>query len=289
MSHILTVGIATLDIINIVEHYPAEDEEMRALSQRIECGGNAANTASILAQHNHEVIFTGVLAQEPDGVRIEKELIAKHVNTDYCMHVDSGKAPTSYITLNQQTGSRTIVHYRDLPEYEFQSFQKIPLEQFDWFHFEGRNVSEVKQMLVETHQRRIDQPISLEIEKQREDIESLMPLADILIFSRAFALEHGYNHAAAFLDHIQPFAPRATLVCTWGDQGAWALDQNGQDYHVSAYTPSEVIDTLGAGDTFNAGLIHALTSGKPMADALHYACRLAGKKVGQYGYSGLVE
>ena len=49
MSHILTVGIATLDIINLVDHYPAEDEEMRALAQHIECGGNAANTASVLA------------------------------------------------------------------------------------------------------------------------------------------------------------------------------------------------------------------------------------------------
>ncbi|MGD8712214.1 MAG: carbohydrate kinase, partial [Thiohalophilus sp.] len=40
MSRILTTGIATLDIINQVDHYPAEDEELRAELQSIRCGGN---------------------------------------------------------------------------------------------------------------------------------------------------------------------------------------------------------------------------------------------------------
>lgn len=287
MSHILTVGIATLDIINIVDHYPAEDEEMRALGQRIECGGNAANTASILAQYGHKVDFAGTLAHEPDGYRIEQELNAKHVATGFCQHIKQGKAPTSYIILNQQTGSRTIVHYRDLPEYDFQRFQQISLEQFDWFHFEGRNVPELRRMLTETQQRRVDQPISLEVEKEREEIDSVLPLADILLFSRAFVMARGFDNAIAFFDAIRPSAPEAILVCTWGDQGAWARDHNNQDSHAPAYIPPRVIDTLGAGDSFNAGLIHAMTGGQTLVDALNQACQLAGKKVGQHGFSGL--
>jgi ketohexokinase len=289
MSHILTVGIATLDIINLVDHYPAEDEEMRALGQRVECGGNAANTASVLAQYGHVVEFAGALAHEPDGYRIEHELKARHVATGFCQHVKKGKAPTSYITLNQQTGSRTIVHYRDLPEYNYQRFHQIPLEEFDWFHFEGRNASEVRRMLKETQQRRVDQPISLEIEKEREEIDSLLPLADILLFSRVFVTARGFDNPAAFFDAMRPHAPEAVLVCTWGDQGAWARDRNSRDYHAPAYPPPEIIDTLGAGETFNAGLIHAIASGQTLAEALVHACQLAGKKVGQHGFGGLTQ
>ncbi len=288
MSHFLTVGIATLDIINIVDHYPTEDEEMRALEQRIETGGNAANTASILAQYGHKVDFAGTLAHEPDGYRIEQALKAKQVSTGFCQHIKQGKSPTSYIILNQQTGSRTIVHYRDLPEYNFQRFQQLPLEQFDWFHFEGRNIPELKRMLTETRQRRIDQPISLEVEKERENIDSVLPLADILLFSRAFVTARGFDNAIAFFDAARSLAPGAILVCTWGDQGAWARDHENRDYHASAYSPPRVIDTLGAGDTFNAGLIHAMASGQPLQDALSHACQLAGKKVGQHGFSGLI-
>jgi len=288
MSHILTVGIATLDIINLVDHYPAEDEEMRAVDQHIESGGNAANTACVLAQYGHKVDFAGTLAHEPDGYRIEQQLKAKHVATGFCQHVKKGKAPTSYITLNQQTGSRTIVHYRDLPEYDYQHFHQIPLEEFDWFHFEARNVSEVRRMLVETQQRRVDQPISLEVEKEREEIDSLLPLADILLFSRVFVTARGFDKPAAFFDAMRSHIPEAILVCTWGDQGAWARDRNNRDYHAPACPPPEIIDTLGAGDTFNAGLIHAMVSGLTLAEALVHACQLAGKKVGQHGFGGLI-
>lgn len=288
MSHILTIGIATLDIINFVDHYPAEDEEMRALAQRVECGGNAANTASVLAQYGHQVEFAGTLAHEPDGHRIEQQLKSRLVATGFCQHVKQGKSPTSYIILNQQTGSRTIVHYRDLPEYDFKRFQQIPLEEFDWFHFEGRNVPEVKRMLTETQHRRVDQTVSLEIEKERKNIDTLLPLADILLFSRVFATSRGFEKPTTFFDAMRRIAPQAILVCTWGDQGAWARDHHDHNFHSPAYPPPQVIDTLGAGDTFNAGLIHALATGQPLAEALAQACQLAGKKVGQHGFSSLV-
>jgi ketohexokinase len=288
MSHILIVGIATLDIINLVDHYPVEDEEIRAASQRIDCGGNAANTASILTQYGHRVEFAGTLADEPDGHRIERQLTGRHVATDYCQFVKNGKVPTSYITLNQQTGSRTIVHYRDLPEYDYDHFKQIPLEVFDWFHFEGRNVATVKQMLLDAQQRRVDQPISLEIEKEREHIDDLLPLADILLFSKSFATGRGFSNAPEFFESIRRLAPAAMLVCTWGEQGAWACDNNNREYHVPASPPSRVIDTLAAGDTFNAGIIHSLGSGNTLLEAVKHACQLAGEKVGQTGIEGLI-
>jgi ketohexokinase len=46
-------------------------------------------------------------------------------------------------------------------------------------------------------------------------------------------------------------------------------------------------ETLGAGDTFNAGLIDGYVRGLMLGEALTLACRLAGKKCGQIGFSGL--
>ncbi len=288
MSHILIVGIATLDIINFVDHYPDEDEEIRALSQRISCGGNAANTASVLSQYGHSIQFVGTIADEPDGHRIRDQLTARHVATNYCQFVQDGKVPTSYVTLNQKTGSRTIVHYRDLPEYEYEHFKQIPLEAFDWFHFEGRNVPAIKQMLLEIQQRGIDQPVSLEIEKERKDIDELFPLADVLLFSKSFATGRGYNNAPELFEVIRSHAPDAMLVCTWGEQGAWVSDNDNREYYVPACPPVRVVDTLAAGDTFNAGTIHSLCSGNTLLEAVTHACQLAGRKVGQSGIDGLV-
>ncbi len=289
MSHILTIGIATLDIINIVDHYPVEDEEMRALAQRVARGGNAANTACVLAQLGQRVEFAGVLADEPDGRRIEQDLIECGVNTRFCQHVQFGKAPTSYITLNQRNGSRTIVHYRDLPEFDSAHFEAIPIEPFDWLHFEGRNIDETRKMLESARERLVDQPVSLEIEKEREGIDALFSLADVLLFSKPLVTGRGFTCASDFFDAIRTQAPRALLVCTWGEEGAYARDAEGEDYHSPAFPPPEVVDTVGAGDTFNAGIIDALASGCTLEEALRLGCRLAGRKVGQLGFDHLTQ
>jgi ketohexokinase len=287
MSHILTVGIATLDIINVVDHYPQEDEEMRATEQRIARGGNAANTATVLARLGHRVDFAGVIADEPDGHRIEADLANHGVSTRYCRRVEGGKSPTSYICLNAQNGSRTIVHYRHLPELDYAHFAEIPFEACDWLHFEGRNPAETGRMLKSARKRLADQPVSLEIEKHREGIEALVPHADVLLFSRAFVRGAGFETAADFFTAWHDKAPQALWVCSWGEDGAYAQDRAGQRFHSPAFPPPQVIDTIGAGDTFNAGLIAALAAGRTLEAALTAACRLAGHKVGQHGFTGL--
>ena len=60
-----------------------------------------------------------------------------------------------------------------------------------------------------------------------------------------------------------------------------------QVYESHAYPPGKVVDTLGAGDTFNAGVIHHLSRGRSVSEALQYACKLAGTKCGMVGFDGL--
>ncbi len=54
-----------------------------------------------------------------------------------------------------------------------------------------------------------------------------------------------------------------------------------------SFPPPEILDTLGAGDTFNATLIHSLLSNKTLKDALIYSCQVAGAKCGFKGYKEL--
>lgn len=285
MAKILAVGIATIDIINQVSHYPAEDDEVRALSQQQVRGGNATNTLAVLSQLGHHCHWSGVLIEENDTAIVEADL--QHFGIDYspCLRLKTGKMPTSYITLSENNGSRTIVHYRDCPELPFSHFQSLDLSGLDWVHFEGRNVSELTKMLSWLREHYPAIRCSLEVEKPRDGIEALFDLPDLLMFSRPYARYRGYEHATDFLAALQY---KALMSCSWGEQGAW-LKQHKEIWHSPAFPPPQVLDTLGAGDTFNAGLISALAKGDTPQQALEFACQLAGRKCGQTGYDNLFD
>ncbi|MCK5877325.1 MAG: ketohexokinase [Candidatus Marithrix sp.] len=280
MANILGIGNATLDIINVVDGYPAEDDEVRTVKQRVARGGNIANTLVVLSQLGHNCTWGGVSKNDFLGQQIISDLNSYSINTDHCKLESKGAVPTSYITLNQRNGSRTIVHHRDLPEFSFADFQTIKLTDYDWVHFEGRNVIEIAKMLAKVRQTCPNIPISLEVEKPRPNIESLFHQVDFLLFSKFFAQCY-VNDAASFLQKMRELS-NANLICTWGADGGYALDTYGKLSH-SLFT-TQVVDTLGAGDTFNAGIIDSLNNQHDLLTALTNACKLASKKCEQFGF-----
>ena len=60
-TRILCVGISCLDIINHLDHYPKEDEDIRAKKQTWQSGGNCTNTAKVLALIGRQCEFLGTL------------------------------------------------------------------------------------------------------------------------------------------------------------------------------------------------------------------------------------
>ncbi len=282
MARILTVGIATLDIINQVAAYPAEDAEIRALSQQQRRGGNASNTAVVLSQLGHQVDFAGVLIDEPDLAMITADLDAYQVNYQHCRRLETGKMPTSYISVCTETGSRTIVHFRDCPEFSFADFQRIDLSVYDWLHFEGRNITETRQMMVYAAQQQAALPCSVELEKPRQDIEKLLENASYVMVSQPYAEAAGFESPEAFLTNLA----FDQAICSWGADGLWGKFAS-QLQHQPATKLDKVIDTLGAGDTLNAGLIHGLLQNWPNEQVLAFASQLASLKCQQSGFVNL--
>ena len=289
MAKLLGIGNVTLDIIHTVDGYPEENDEMRCRARYVRRGGNAANTLVVLSQLGIACSMAGTLVDNNDGALIRDELLAHGIDTSHCHYAPGGSVPVSTILLNTRNGSRTIIHHRDLAEYSARNFESVDLEAFDWLHFEGRNVADTRLMLERVRRLRPTVPLSIEIEKPRDGIASLFAYADVLLFSRVYAEALGYQDPLSLLHAMQPQCPQALLFCSWGDAGAAALDRQGKASQHEAVIPAEVVDTLGAGDTFNAGVISACLERLDAAASLARACRLAGKKCGQPGFENLGE
>lgn len=277
---ILAVGIATLDFVTEVERYPVEDEEMRALAYRQMRGGNATNTLVVLSQLGHSCHWAGVLPSEPGSGIVLEDLARYGVSVDLCDYQEEGRIPVSLVTLSRATGSRTIVHYRDLQEYSYEAFDRIDLGAFDWVHFEGRNVDQLDCML-----RKVKAQggiaCSLEVEKPRDDIESLFDLPDILLFSKHYAMHCGRVDPESFFARSLP--RNKDIYLSWGEAGAMVRDKRGNLYSSPAFAPEMVCDTLGAGDVFNAAVIHGYSKQEPVGKVLQEAARMAGRKCGMHG------
>ena len=76
----------------------------------------------------------------------------------------------------------------------------------------------------------------------------------------------GETDPLAALARLTEFCPLVVLKC--GDQGAYAC-QAGQIRHSSAL-PVEVVDTTGAGDSFNAGFLAGVLAGEPLETCLRF-------------------
>ena len=279
----LGVGIAVLDLVNEVAVYPAEDNEVRALAMRRVRGGNVTNSLAVLSRLGHPCRWVGTLGDDAAADLILADLADRGIETRDAVRVPGGTTPTSSILLSRANGSRTIVHFRDLPELTAEDFGRASLDGLAWVHFEGRNPQETARMIRHVREEARDVPISVELEKHRPGIEALLHGPQLILASRAFARAGGFEDPGDFLEDLLLRSDARLGVVAWGAEGAAFIARGGHVQRVPAYVPTRVVDTLGAGDVFNAGVIHGLLQGLPDGEAVVQAVKLAGLKCGHPG------
>uniref|UniRef100_A0A8C5J0K3 Ketohexokinase n=1 Tax=Junco hyemalis TaxID=40217 RepID=A0A8C5J0K3_JUNHY len=266
---IMCVGLVCLDIISVVETFPAEDSDTRCLSQRWQRGGNASNSCTVLALLGAPCAFMGSLAPGPAADFITADFQRRGVDTAHVAWQPRGEVPCACCLVNAASGSRTIVlHDTKLPDVTARDFERVDLSQYRWIHFEARNAAEQGAMLERLErynraaapERRVR--VSVELEKPREELLPLMGRGQVVFISKDLARHFGYQSAPEALRGLRGrIQPGATLICAWAEEGADALGPDGQLVHSDAFPPETLVDTLGAGDTFNAAVIFALAEG----------------------------
>lgn len=186
-----------------------------------------------------------------------------------------------------------------------------------WYHFEGRIpettlkcMQYLRQQMTSTWNNIIHSlVISVELEKpKREGLQDLIKYADFVFCSRSWAEGEGYGIAEHCIFEQEELMERRrcsdtiqrAVYCTWGVHGSYGkiAGRSTTPTHQPAFqiTDRSVVDTVGAGDTFNAGILYALLnkSGSSqnedewtLSEQLRFANQLAGYKVHQQGFHGL--
>ncbi|KAJ5493419.1 hypothetical protein N7539_002165 [Penicillium diatomitis] len=305
---LVAIGACYFDTVLTTSHYPAEDEKLRASSVTRRRGGNCPNTLEVLGQLvseddiEHEFPLELITVLPARSSQASQRIISEfspRVGLENCVYREDHKEPAScYIIRSKATGSRTIVNYNNLPE----ATQEELIERIDllsprasWFHFEGRMPDLTLKSIRYIRKHLPATKISVEMERPgRPGLQALAQEADVVFYARSWALGAGHSTAEECLHAEAALTPTASLLCcTSGEEGASALQpSDGTFAHAPAHTTEnfQVVDPIGAGDTFIAGMLYSLARRDPdwdLTQKLAFANRLAGTKVSQEGFSGL--
>ncbi|XP_021349864.1 ketohexokinase-like [Mizuhopecten yessoensis] len=240
--------------------------------------------------------FMGAMATDLESDFLRENLKRYGVRFDNAMVCEpESRTPVSMVIINQSNGSRTILHCaNNLPEVTFSHFQTLDLSQYKWIHIEARPAvqayDQIMLRVVQYNETAVDKiKVSLELEKPaRPELDTLIRYADVVFISKEKAAEDRLcSKEDAVRAYIKKCKAGAVVVCAWGDEGAAALTGDGLLCTSPVFPPDTLVDTLGAGDTFNAATVFALCQGQSVQEAISLGCKVAGTKCGMKGNNGL--
>jgi sugar/nucleoside kinase (ribokinase family) len=254
MARIVVIGsVARDDVVRLHEGF-REGTHLQGAWHGPRLGGGASCTAVPLAHAGHDVVVVGSIGLDDLGEELLAELEATGVDMSQVARID--QPSTRSIILVDGEGERTVINVT-------RTHQDEP----------PARLLRLGADCVYVRSRRLDlAPLLREKAGSSLIIAHLPPCmpqgvrpAHILVASASDVdadvlddpLEVGRRVAGDLLQWV---------LVTYGAKGVIAY---GQDETLKVSAPKvKPVDTTGAGDTFAAGLVHALVTGKTMTEAL---------------------
>ena len=293
---VLVVGDANVDLDIRLPEQPPVSEHANPDPQLFG-GGSAANTAAALARLGLDCRFAGTVGDDSFGRFAVASLEAAGVDTSW-MTASTDLPTVTVITVKQPDGERLI--YVWPPSGGAHAALEVEptiaaVSGVEWLHVSGicLRVQPAREALLATMARAradgivVSFDLNLRLENWgwddgfREVVMAAVERADVVLGAAE-------DEVAALAGHEDPITaattlagPQRTVVARLGAAGAVACSEGS----VVAEPGLEVavVDTVGAGDAFNAGFIASRLSGGTIAEALGWGNGVAALSIEKAG------
>ncbi len=286
----------TLQVMAALARGEAVNTEQK--SAEIAAGGSVANTAHGIAVLGSKSWFAGKVGNDYFGRLLKNAFDSAGVDTR-CLILDD-KIPTSLVIAVVGQDKNRVTYA--IPRTQASQHQITPadlpenlLDQIGWLHTSGILLREnpaaetILDLMEQCIQRAI--PVSLDLnirieaigdQTSFERIQRAIKYSNILFGS-------GKDELTLVTGEVTPQAaatallgPNRAVVCRSGSTGADIYEPEGRFSHCSAFDVP-VVDTLGAGDAYNAGFITAAAEGLSLAEANQRGNAVAAWKIMRVG------
>lgn len=280
MTKIVVIGSSSIDLVVTSSKRPGAGETVLGESFKTVPGGKGANQAVAAARLGADVTMIGRVGDDHFAQDILDNFKRNVVSIDYVEPVTHMESGTAHIILAEGDNSIVVVKAANnevTPAYVDKSIQA----------FEDAAIVMIQQEIpVETvtHVCRICRKLGIPLLLNPAPAR---PLEEEVIENAAYITPNEHEAAILFPGLSVSEALRKypnKLFITEGSRGVRYFD-GSEEKLVPSYKV-EVVDTTGAGDTFNAAFAVALAEGQPLYESVRFANRAASLSVTKFGAQG---
>lgn len=275
---VLVAGELNVDIIlNHLNKFPEMGKEVLAEQMTITLGSSSAIFASNLSVLGTRVAFAGALAKDQFGNQILSSLREKGVVTDHIVFTkDRSTGATIALNFDEDRamitypGAMSVFSLEDVPEKLFSESKHL--------HVSSIFLSvKLKEQVCKLFRKAKSFGLTTSLDPQWDpeeqwdiDFKSLLPDVDVFLpnESELLALTGSVSTEEA-VKKIQGYSNNILIVKS-GRNGAF-LWKGEESIHQPAFLNEKVADSIGAGDSFDAGFIHQFIQGKSLRQCLEFA------------------
>lgn len=237
-------------------------------------GGNPVNVAVYVKRMNGDSSYTGVVGNDEYGKFMIEALKKKGVDISH-IKVLEGKTAVTHVEL--KNGDRILGDYEEGVMADF----KLSEEDIDFLCGHDLVVTGIWGM-IESELYKIKKrgvPIAFDFADKldHEITQKAVAYADYAFFSCESKCAEELHE---FMKHIKSKGP-SVVVVTRGEKGSIAYD--GSEFIEYGIIRCEVIDSMGAGDSYIAGFLMGIIEGKSIAECMEKGVLSSSETIGYYG------
>lgn len=286
---LLAFGDPVLDIVTGIDAMPAAGGKVVGRALGSWGGGTTANAACAAARLGLASGVFGRVGDDAHAALLRASLAQYGVDLS-CLASVAATPSASAITMILPDGEKAVI-YMPMPMTTVVAGAGVRLDATlsaaRLAYAMPYDLDQLAQLstLARSHGALVAIDLEAAVAPDPHAMRARVALADIVFFNEAgFMAGVGAPPGEAAMRSVLELGP-ALVVVTCGSAGAMALalGQDDVQYACQPAFATEVVDTTGAGDTFNAAFLSALLRGLDLQTALCFACAAASHTVAAMG------
>lgn len=271
---IIVIGSLNMDLVTITDQLPERGETLIGQHFQMNPGGKGANQAVAAARLGANTTMIGCVGNDAFGKKLMENLADNGVNIDNVEPVTHSTTGTATILVSEED-NRIIVTpgANNLVTVDFIESKREIIAN-----------SDVVILQLEIPLESVMRAVEIAKENDVKVILNPAPICELphsLLQQVDYLTPNEHEKKLLIQNKQQEIELQEKLIITLGEHGV-AFYEDGQQMNIPA-NKVQVIDTTGAGDSFNGALAVALSKGQSLREACVYSSAVAALSITKLG------